>query len=295
MTPVAVHAFPDQTAPARRLAKVLEIPFAEVALHRFPDGELLPRTPPPAETVIVYATLDHPNERLLALLLAADAWRRTGVTRLVLAAPYLCYMRQDRVFRPGEPLSRDVVCGLLGGAFDRIATVEAHMHRTLDLSAVFGGIEADDLSAADALAEALKFEEPPLVVGPDAESRPWVAAVAERIGGEALTLRKVRRGDADVTVEAPALGCVRGRPVVVVDDVCSSGATLLATATALRAAGAASVAVAVVHALFDADVAHRLAAAGVSRVISTDSVVHPSNAVPLAPLLARALRDEVSP
>ncbi|HXQ47381.1 MAG TPA: ribose-phosphate diphosphokinase [Caulobacteraceae bacterium] len=293
MTPVALQAFAEQSQPARRLAAALAVPFLEVALHRFPDGELLPRAPAPAETVIVYASLDHPNEKLVALLLAADAWRRVGVTRLVLVAPYLCYMRQDRVFRTGEPLSRDVVCGLLGAAFDRVVTVEAHRHRTRDLSAAFGGIEVEDLSAAGPLAAALGGSKRPLLVGPDAESEPWVRGVAARLGGDVLVFEKTRLGDAEVRLEPPDLSGVRGRAVVLADDVASSGSTLAAAAALLREAGAASIEAGVVHALFDAAAEARLRGAGVSRIVSTDSIAHSTNAAPLADLLAHALRDEV--
>lgn len=293
MTPIAVQAFTDQEQAAQRLAEALAIPFREIGLHRFPDGEFLPMTPAPAETVIAYASLDHPNEKLIALLLAADAWRRAGVTRLVLVAPYLCYMRQDRVFRPGEPLSRDVVCGLLGAAFDRVVTVEAHRHRTPDLSAAFGGIEVEDLSAAGPLASALSRAERPLVVGPDAESEPWVRAVAERLGGDVLVFRKTRLGDAEIRLEPPDLSGVRGRAVLLVDDVASSGATLAGAAALLRRAGAASIEAGVVHALFDHAAEARLRAAGVQRIVSTDSVAHPTNAARLGALLAHALHDEV--
>lgn len=292
MTPVAVQAFDDQAAPARRLAGELGAPFAPIRLHRFPDAEVMPIVQA-AETVVAYCSLDHPNARLIALLLAADAWRRAGASRLVLVAPYLCYLRQDRVFHPGEPLSRDVIGGLLGSAFDRLVTVDAHLHRTHNLSAVFGGIEADDISAAGPLALALSGPESPLVVGPDSESEPWVRRIAERLGGEVLMFRKVRRADADVRLVAPDLGPVRGRPALIVDDICSSGATLCVAARLLREAGAASIAAGVVHALFDADAEARMRAAGVSRIVSTDSVFHSTNHASLAGVLAAALRDEV--
>jgi ribose-phosphate pyrophosphokinase len=292
--PLAVQAFADQAGPARALAAALGAPFAPVALHRFPDGELMPVTPEPAGCVLVYCSLDHPNEKLIALLLAADAWRRAAVERLVLVAPYLCYMRQDIVFQPGQPLSRDVVCGLLGGVFDRVVTVDAHMHRTRDLSAAFGGIEAEDLSAAGPLAEALAGPERPMVVGPDAESEPWVRRIAERVGGEALVFRKTRSGDAAVRLAPPDLTAVRGRPALLVDDICSSGATLAAAAGLLVQAGAGPVDVGVVHALFDTHTEARLMAAGVRRIVSTDSVIHPTNHAPLAAVLAAALRDEAN-
>jgi ribose-phosphate pyrophosphokinase len=282
-------AFPDEAAAAGRLAEALGVELGLVEVHDFPDGESLPTVPGAERTTVIYRSLDRPNPKLMPLLLAADAARRAGAERLVLVCPYLCYLRQDAVFAPGEPVSRDVICGLLGRAFDRVVTVDAHLHRTKDLSAAMG-VQADDLSAAGPLAEALGGSA--VVIGPDRESAPWAQRIADRLGGELVVFDKVRGGDRRVSLNAPDLSAVKGRRVVIVDDVASSGSTLIAATEQLKRAGAASVEVGVVHALYGPDDAARLQAAGVERVVSTDSVAHPTNAAPLAGLLAEALREE---
>lgn len=289
---MTVLAFQDEAAPAARLAEALGAAFAVIDLHRFPDGEVLPTVPRQEPVAIVYRSLDRPNGKIVPLLLAADAARRAGARRVVLVCPYLCYLRQDTVFAPGQPLSRDVVCGLLGRAFDRVVTVDAHLHRTRDLAAVMG-VAADDLSAAGPLAQALRGAGRPVVVGPDRESAPWVRRIAERLGGEPLVFAKQRQGDRSVRLSAPDLSPVRGRRAVLVDDIVSSGATLIAGVEQLKAAGAAYIEVGVVHALFGPDVAEALKGAGAARIVSTDSVAHPTNAAPLAGLLAKALENEV--
>jgi ribose-phosphate pyrophosphokinase len=290
---VSVLAFPDEAAPAGRLAEALGTPLRLVEVHEFPDGEVLPTVPGTAHTVLFYRSLDRPNPKIVPLLLAADAARRAGASRLELVCPYLSYLRQDAVFAPGQPLSRDVICALLGRAFDRVVTVDAHLHRTRDLSAVMG-VRADDLSAAGVLADALRGGEPPVIVGPDRESRPWASRIAEQLGGECLVFTKAREGDRSVRFEAPDLTAVKGRRTVIVDDVASSGSTLLGVTQALQAAGAAGIEVAVVHALFGPEVEAKLRSAGVGRIVSTDSVAHPTNAAPLAGLLAQALMGEAS-
>jgi ribose-phosphate pyrophosphokinase len=296
-----VHAFSGapfvgQAEPAARLAAALKVPFREVAVHLFPDGELMPVVPTPApHAVALYASLDRPNDKLIALLLVADAYRRAGVRRLVLVAPYVAYLRQDEVFHAGEPLSRDAILPVLGARYDRILGVDSHLHRTPSLAAAFQNDAAEDLAGAEPLAEAIKQGEPPVIVGPDGESRPGAARIATAVAGELLMFTKVREGDRTVRLAAPDLGAVRGRRVVLVDDICSSGATLMGAARQLLAAGAASVEAAVVHALYGDDAASALAEAGISRVISTDSVIHPSNQVRLAPLLAAALQGERNP
>lgn len=295
MTGVEVHGFAGEAAEVGRLAEALGLATGVIGLHRFPDGESLPTVPRAARSVILYRSLHHPDDRLIPLLLAADAYRRAGVERLVLVAPYLCYLRQDAVFRRGQPLSRDVIGHLLGDAFDRVVTVQAHLHRTPDLGAALG-TAADNLSvAADLAALFASGPERPLVVGPDVESRPWVEAAAARLGADWTTFDKVRHGDEDVRLTLGATVVVKDRRVLLMDDVCSTGGTLAGAITRLVQAGATAVDVAVAHALFDADVEARLRQAGARRIVSSDSVPHPTNALPLAGALAAALRNEVGP
>ena len=291
MTGLGVCAFADEADPAVRLARALDAPFAPVWTHRFPDGEIMPVVAAPAaETTVVYRSLARPDEKLIELLLAADAWRRAGARRLILVAPYFCYLRQDAVFAPGEPLSRDVIAPLLGGAFDAIVTLQAHLHRTSDLSRVTG-VPSCNLSAVQPLAAALgAYATPPLVVGPDEESAPWVETWARRLGGEALTLQKVRRGDRTIEIRAAAPVEASGRPVLIVDDVASSGETLVQAARLARKAGAASIDIAIAHDLMSGRATDLLLRSGVRRIVSTDSVRHSTNAAELAPFLAEAVR-----
>jgi ribose-phosphate pyrophosphokinase len=291
-----LHAFRDEEAPARRLAEALGAPLAFVETHQFPDGELLPRIPPAAATTLVYRSLDRPNTKLVELILAAEAWRRNGARRLVLVAPYLCYMRQDKPFSPGEPVSQQVIAALLDGTFDRIVTVDPHLHRTPRLADLFEHSEATHLHGADALDRSLDpvFREPNLVVvGPDEESASWTSRIANRLSADHVTLVKHRRTDRTVDLATPAGLLVADRPVLLVDDICSSGGTLIAATRLLRAAGAASVTILVTHALCGPDVVRDLLAAGARRIISSDSCEHPTNGVWLASLLATTLRTEV--
>jgi len=293
MAGVEVHGFAEDAAPAGRLAAALGVPSRCIDLHRFPDGESLPTVRSGAGAVILYRSLHDADARLVPLLLAADAFRRAGVRRLVLVAPYLCYLRQDAVFRPGQPLSRDVICPLIGAAFDRVVTVQAHLHRTADLGAALGA-PADNLSIAADLALAAAGHDRPLVVGPDVESRPWVEAAAGRLGTDWTTFRKTRLGDHEVRLALDATEPLAGRAVLLLDDVCSTGGTLEQALIALREGGAASVDVAVAHALFDAAVEVRLRAAGARRIVSSDSALHATNGLALAGPLAAILRDELA-
>ncbi len=290
---LSVACFADEAAPAERLARALGADLAPVRVHRFPDGETMPLVvAPAAETTVIYRSLDHPNEKLVDLLLAADAARRAGARRLILVAPYFCYLRQDAVFAPGQPLSRDVIAPLVGARFDGVIAVQAHLHRTADLASAVG-TRAINLMAVDVLAAALPaYQTPPLIVGPDAESAPWTRAWAERLGGEPICLTKTRAGDRDVSIKMPQVA-IAGRPVVIIDDVASSGQTLEQVVGLARGAGAATIDIAVAHALMSEAATDGLERAGARRIVSTNSVRHSTNAAQLAPRLAEAVRQMI--
>jgi len=102
---------------------------------------------------------------------------------------------------------------------------------------------------------------------------------------------KIRRGDRDVQLTFPEPARVAGRPIVLIDDICSSGETLVAAIRQLQSFGAVGIDVVVTHALFDAEAELRLRKAGARRIYSSDSCPHPTNAASLAPPLAQALKD----
>jgi ribose-phosphate pyrophosphokinase len=128
-----------------------------------------------------------------------------------------------------------------------------------------------------------------LLIGPDEESAQWVSEAARAGGLDHAVGRKVRHGDHEVTLALPDVD-VKGRAVVLLDDMASTGRTLIGSAAELLKRGAASVDVAVTHALFNGDALPALKAAGVRHVWSSNAVPHESNAVSVVPLLAGALR-----
>jgi len=291
-----IHALPSAVAQARQLASRLGLSVHTIDVHRFPDSELRVTVGPVAPTTIVYAPFDQPNEKLLAILFAAEALRREGARRLVLVAPYLCYMRQDAAFHKGEAISQKVIGPVLARSFDRIVTVDAHLHRTKEITDVFPGSEAEDLAATPAIARFLHengFDRQCVVVGPDDESLPWVEDLAGRLGLACAVAHKTRRGDHSVEMAFSDAGIFRGCPVLLVDDIVSSGATLIACAQAVRAAGATTIDAIITHALFAPELLGEFLRAGIRSVRSTDSVPHPTNAIALDEILAETLRNEL--
>ncbi|MFO1273595.1 MAG: ribose-phosphate diphosphokinase [Rubrivivax sp.] len=294
LPPGALLAFDDERPMAEALGRALDVPALYVQRHRFPDGEVklrLPATLP--ESVVLLRSLHQPNEKLVELLITAPAARELGARHLQLACPYLAYMRQDIAFTPGEAVSQRHVAALLASRFDRVVTVDPHLHRIASLDEVMPAGCGVALTAAGVVGEwVARHVERPLFLGPDEESAPWVAQAAQAVNPRAdhATCTKQRRGDREVEVVLPeGLDC-RGRAVVLVDDVASTGRTLAVAARLALQAGARSVDAAVTHGLFVGDALDSLHEAGIGRVWSTDCVPHPTNAISVVPLLARALR-----
>lgn len=282
--------FEEDQAAATRLAQSAKLPLAAIHRHHFPDGEIKLRLPVPLPgKVVVLRSLYQPNEKLLELLLVASTARTLGATHLSLVTPYLAYMRQDMAFQPGEAISQRIVGRFLADLFDAVITVDPHLHRVATLEEAIPVPNAIVLSGAPLLADLIKQRRPnALLVGPDEESAQWVAQAAARHDFDYAVCRKVRHGDRDVAIELPAT-VVAGRAVVLLDDVASSGHTLAQAARALLAAGAASVDVAVTHALFAEGAVPLIQEAGVGEIWSTDCIPHPSNAVQISALIAQAL------
>lgn len=286
-----ILGFSDYHGPAFDLASALECPAETVAVHSFPDGESLVKVPGQLpEHVAFCRSLDSPNAKLVELMLAAEAAREAGAQRLTLVAPYLCYMRQDMAFEPGQAVSQRIVGKFLAAHFDALITVDPHLHRVHALQQACPTQQAVALSAAPLMGAFLgERVGDTLLVGPDNESEQWVRAVAAPQGLDYVVAKKVRHGDREVEISLPDAE-YGGRSIVLIDDVASTGQTLATAAKALKARGAKQVDVMVTHALFVDSAMDVLRQAGISRIWSSDSVPHPSNALALTPLIAGALR-----
>ncbi len=288
--------FPEYREQAQRLASAAGIAYADALIHQFPDGESRIRLPESLPVhVVLCRTLDHPNSKLLELILAAATARELGAERITLVAPYLCYMRQDAAFQAGEAVSQQIVGTLLSQWMDALITVDAHLHRVHQLKNAVPVSPAINLSATSEMSDFLgKQIEDPLLVGPDEESEQWVAAIARDRKLDYCVARKERFGDQQVRVSLPDAE-YRDRHIVLVDDVASTGHTLEEAARELAPFQPASISILVTHALFVGDAEERLHRAGIGHIWSTDAIPHASNALHLERLLAEALNGCTNP
>lgn len=264
----------------------------ELDTRRFPDGEAYVRvaTPCGGADVILCAGLQPPDEQTLRLLLVAATLRDLGAARILLAAPYLPYMRQDSRFREGEGITSRYYAALVSAHFDGLVTVDPHLHRYAALSDVYT-IPALCVHAAPAIGAWVRDNvAEPILIGPDSESRQWVEAVAREAHAPFIVLEKIRRGDRDVSVSDPDLLPHDGRRPVLLDDIISSGRTMAEAVARVNGHGGPAPVCIAIHPVFADGAVADLRQAGAGRVVSCNTIRHETNAIDVAPLIAEACR-----
>jgi len=289
-----VLGFADSSAQANHLANLLDIDYVEISLHKFPDGESKIQLPDSLPShVILYRSLNIPNDKLIESLLVSRTAKKFGCKTLTLVCPYLCYMRQDIAFAPGEAVSQSIIGEFLSTIFDNIITVDPHLHRTHNLSDAISVKNAISLSAAQLIGEflGLKFSSA-ILIGPDSESEPLLKNTALASGFDYYIAEKTRQGDFEVNVTIPGI-FPNTELAILVDDIASTGKTLICAAQALKRQGVKHIHCVVTHAMLSVDALSLMQNAGIEHIWSTDSITHWSNKIGLEKLLAQAVADLV--
>lgn len=285
-------ALPGNEAHARALGAQLGVPVIEPVVHRFPDGELLVRLEQAALSGQVAIVGNLTSDSFLAMAFLAGTARDLGATSVGIVAPYLAYMRQDAQFKPGEALTAKYFGRLVSGVVDWLVTVDPHLHRFDSLQHVYS-IPTTIARAAPAIAQWIAREVThPVLVGPDAESVQWVSAVAAACGAPYVILEKTRRGDRDVSVSTPDHAW-NGHTPVVIDDIVSTGRTMLEATRQLRAAGSTAPMCVAIHAVFADAVDAELVAAGARGIVTCDTIAHATNRIAIGDALAIAVRERL--
>jgi ribose-phosphate pyrophosphokinase len=296
MTSPLLLPMPGNEALAAKIGSALGWKIGEIEERRFPDGEsyVRIRTSLDDRPVVLVCTLARPDEKFLPLIFAAATARELGALRVGLVAPYLAYMRQDRRFNPGEAVTSRHVAKLLSQPFDWMVTVDPHLHRYGALSDIYM-IPTRIIHAAPLISDWIKQNVAvPLIIGPDSESEQWVAAVAKEVGAPYSVLEKIRRGDRDVQITLNDVHPWKGRTPVLVDDIISSGRTMMEAVRLLGADGWLSPICLAVHGIFADRSDERLAALGV-QVVTANTVPHSTNQLDVSRLLMSALLEMTSP
>lgn len=287
-----ILALPGNERLAHALGAELGAEASTPEIRRFPDGETYVRLDPSVAggDVVIAASLHDPDAKLAPLLFTARTARELGARSIVLAAPYLAYMRQDRQFRAGEGVTSRFFADFVSSLVDGLVTVDPHLHRIPTLSDLYR-VRAEVVHAAPVIGRWLQDHAPSaILIGPDEESRQWVAAVAEAAGAPHVVLTKVRRGDRDVEVSVPHIERWRSRTPVLVDDIISTARTMIETVKHLETAGMPPPLCIGVHAIFAGSAYADLINAGATRVATCNTVEHPTNAIDVRRAVSRAVQ-----
>lgn len=278
----------SSTALAERISRELgNAPFGIPFTKRFPDGELYLRVGGRLEgddVVVVQST--RTDQDLIELLLLEDAVREAGARRVFVVVPYLGYARQDRRFFPGEPVSARTLCRHVELDADAVITVDLHSPQTLSHFAK----PAFEASGIPALGRLLKERPVDLLVSPDKGGVDRAKRMAELLGRPWFGLEK-RRIDSDhveLSLPAGAVPPLAGKQLVLVDDVITTGGTIVEAARLLKRHGAAAVTAACTHGLFLRDAFERIKAV-TDEILSTDTLQNPAEKGSVAPDVAQIL------
>ncbi len=258
--------------PAPQVSEALGAELIDIEYKVFPDGETYVRIPRPIAgklAVVVQSLFPSQNDKLIELLLMIEAARGLGASRVIVVAPYVAYARQDRRFREGEPISIKVVLSALRAVgAHALITVDIHKPESLNF---FEGPSVN-VDPSPLFAEALREEKNVIVVAPDRGALHRAERLAEKLGAPYDYLEKFRdRVTGDITMK-PKTMPVKGKTVILVDDIISTGGTIAKAASILREQGAERIVVAVSHALLVGNAMEKLVKARVDRILALDTV-----------------------
>lgn len=274
------------------LANKMDAEVGEATLRKFPDGESYIRilSDVKSKCVVLVCTLHEPDEKLLPLYFLSHTAKSLGAMCTCLVAPYLAYMRQDKVFKEGEGVTSTYFGKLISGFADSMTTVDPHLHRINALGEVYD-IPNKVIHAADAISEWIKDNiKNPVLIGPDSESEQWVSEVAKKAGAPFTVLQKVRHGDRDVKVSVPDIDKYKEATPVLVDDIISTARTMIETVQHLKNTGMKPPICIGIHPVFSGNAYQELLDSGVSKIVTCNTIPHPSNAIDLSDSIAKEVK-----
>ena len=269
------------------LAEKAQAERGQAEIRYFPDQETYIRilSDVSQKKVVLVCSLHEPDTKLLPLYFLSQTVRSQGAESVHLIAPYLAYMRQDTIFKKGEGVTSAYFAQLISGFADSLITIDPHLHRRSSLSEIYS-IPTQVKHSADHISEWIKQHvQNPLLIGPDEESEQWVAAVSRKAGAEFTVLKKIRHGDRAIDVSIPHVAAYKNCTPVLVDDIISTGRTLIETIKHLKNAGMQPPVCIGVHGVFADQAYEDLKSAGACEVVTCNTIPHPSNKIDISDLL----------
>jgi ribose-phosphate pyrophosphokinase len=272
---------------SKELAKSLKARLAKVETRRFPDDECYVRIDDDLDDQEVFLVqTSWPDKNIVELFLLQDAIREFDVDSLTTVVPYFGYARQDKQFKPGEPISARMLARLMQVNTDAFMTVDVHAPKVIDW---FGNISAKNVAAYPEIGKYLKGKGIELILSPDEGRADNAKRVADVVNCEADFLVKERLDGENVRITPKRLDA-KGKKVAIVDDIISTGGTIIKAAEQLRKQNAAKIYAVCTHGVFSGDAIPKLEAV-CDEICTTDTIENPKTCISVAPQIARIAKD----
>lgn len=307
-TDVKLFAGTSQPELAKEIASKLGVELGRISIERFPDGEIFLQILESVrgyDVFVLQSTALNPNYYLMELLIMIDALKRASARSIVAVLPYFGYSRQDRKDKPRVPITAKLVANLLVNAgATRILTMDLH---TGQLEGFFD-VPVDNLCGRPLLAEAFKelcTDGNLTVVSPDLGSIKLAEAYAKQLGVPMAVVNKLRYSATHVEA-ATVIGDVEGKDILLADDMCSTGGTLMSAAKACREKGAKRIFAAATHGLLVGDAVEWIDKSPIEALLISNTILNVERRqsakiriVSVAPLFGQAIscilsRDSIS-
>jgi len=277
---------------AKKISKKLKANLVKSEVKVFPDGEskiTLKGKLSKNKTIVVQSIYPPVDSNLIqALSLISKA--KDYSTEVVVVIPYLGYARQDREFLPGEIVTMKVLGQLFKGAgASKVIVVDIHSKIGLK----HFKIKSENISAVSDLTKYFKKInlKNPLVVSPDQGGKDRAKEFADKFGSEFIALKKQRnRKTGKVQIKTEGLDGVRGRDVILVDDMISTGGSIIKATEFLKKQKCNRVFVACTHALLMNDAEKKIRKSGVTKIISTNTIPGKTSIVDISSTIAKAIK-----
>ncbi|MEM1532451.1 MAG: ribose-phosphate pyrophosphokinase [Desulfurococcaceae archaeon] len=276
---------------AIELSSIGAFELGSLEVRKFPDGETYVRvlTKVDGRTVVYINSLQrNVNEAVFETILTIDALRDLGAKEVIAVIPYMSYARQDARFNPGEAISIHTLAKMFKAVkIDHLITIDMHLHRISNPSDLFGA-NFHNITGVRELAKYFERThdiENTVVIGPDEEAEQWAKVMSKELNGlEYAVLKKTRITAEKVVIETGGVN-VAGKNVIIVDDIISTGGTIIEAVKALKELGAREIMVGAVHPLLIGDAYNRLLRLRLKDLVGTNTILSPISKVSVAPAI----------
>jgi ribose-phosphate pyrophosphokinase len=293
---VIVTSLSNSEKIAKNIAKGIESDYMKTEVSCFPDGDLYLKFKGDVKgkkVIICESFQPNSTQAMMNIVFAAQAAKQQGAKKVVVCAPYLAFMRQDKMFNPGECVSAPIMAKLLNENVDKLLTVDPHLHRILKMKDVFT-IPAKNLTANSVIGEfvAKRYKtslKKLMIMGPDWESYQWADEIARIVGVPDTVLHKDRHSARNVDVKLTEEVDLVGKTIVIVDDIISTGNTMIKACIKSKKLGAKKVIAIGVHGLYVENALKKMEKY-FDEIFSVNTINHSTNKIDVSPVFIDELK-----